>query len=218
MEYSSDDDEEEELPALEYARQHGLCKPYYNERPLTDNLPTPPSDDFDHDPWDPSNVSVTNTIAALTKERLAVSKDAALLLKAVHESRDPPLNDTLTASPRQLTRRLKQELPVLRTDNELDMLNFGCADMPDLAKLKFPSEVVIEENDEGFEWPAKYLTYPAQCDAQIKAEKIAVSRDVLVYLQEAVRDSYTPTDSEKLTEESLAYKPVCEPRRLKITC
>ncbi|KAF2829366.1 hypothetical protein CC86DRAFT_346064 [Ophiobolus disseminans] len=204
MEYSSAEEEEEEPSALDYARQHALCKPYYNEQPLAGNLPTPPRDDFDQDPWDEST---TNTIHTLTKERLTVNKDAVLLLKTVHEFRDEPSSEILIPPPRRCARELKQELPVLRTDNELDMLSFGCTDMPDLTQLRIPFEVVNVENDEGFDWPAKYFSYPTQCEAQIKAEKLAVSRNVLVYLQEAIRDSYAPGDLEKLREEQLGYKP-----------
>jgi hypothetical protein len=211
MESTEEEEEEEEmpeLPPLDYARQYGLSTPYFEEELFVGDLPTPPNDNFDQDPWDPPNASTTNMVTALIKERLAVSTYTVLLLQAVHDFCKPPPSEAPTLNLRRHARFAKQELPILRTDNELDMLSFGSTAMPDLTKLNIPSEVVKEEDDEGFKWPTKYLTYPAQCDAQIKSEKMAVSRDVLVYLQDAVTDSYSPEHFDKLKEQCLSYKPV----------
>lgn len=219
MEYSScGEGEEEEPSALDYARREGLSKPYYSDQFFFGNMPSPPRDDFDQDLWDLSPASITNTMNSLTKERLSVNRDAALLLKIVHNFREPPPEELLSPSSRRSARGLKQELPVLRTDNELDMLYFGCVDMPDLTKLKIPFEVVNQANDEGFEWPAKYLTYPARCVAQINAEKLAMPRDVLLYLQDAIRDSHAQGDFEKLKEECLSYRPVRASRKPEMAC
>jgi hypothetical protein len=198
---------DEDLSTLDFARRHGLCKPYDSERPPLGELHAPPDDIFYQDLWDPSHASITNDLNGLTKERLAVTKDAALLLKAIHDLREAP-GDPVTVDGRRRILGLKQELPVLRTDHELDMLTFGSTAIPDIRHLVIPSEVVNDEKDEGLEWPAKYLNYPAQCDERTKAEKLAVSREVLVHLQESIRDAYTTEDSEKVVVENLQYKPV----------
>jgi hypothetical protein len=95
---------------------------------------------------------------------------------------------------------LKQELPVLQTDAELDLLHFGTRVEPDFRDLRtrLPSEDLDDENDQGFGWPAKYSTYPAQCDAKVKSEKLAMTRDALAFLQDAVKDDYSAQDEEKL--------------------
>jgi hypothetical protein len=79
-----------------------------------------------------------------------------------------------------------------------------------LRARQIPSEIVNEQNDEGFQWPTKYFAYPAQCDAQAKAEKLAVSREVLVHLQDAIRDTYVPENADRIKAEGMKYKPVCE--------
>src|SRR5206468_1087980 len=96
---------------------------------------------------------------------------------------------------------LKQEVPLLKTDSELDLLSFGSAALPNLKNLKIPFETTDEERDEGLEWPSEYHAYPAQCDEKANTEKITISKEVLVYLQDAVRDTYLPEDSEMIKAE-----------------
>jgi len=209
---SGEEEEEEELSVLEYARQNGLSTPFYSETLFIGGLPSPPRDNFDQDSRGLSNALTTNQTSALIKECLTVNRDAAQLLKVVHEFREPLQYDELTAKPRQFARHARQELPVLRTDNELDMICFGKASTPDLTKLNIPSEIINEENDEGFKWPRKYYRYPKQGDEQIKAEKLAIPRDVLLHLQNAIRDNFDAEDWEILKSESVRYKPVSKLR------
>jgi hypothetical protein len=203
------DSYEEEWSALEYARHHGLCKPYNDGVTYDGSLPAFTNNTFDLDLSDPSEDSVTNSVTALIRERLAVSRDAALLLKSIHELQDAlPAEVTITERHRWML-DLKQELPLLRTDNELDLLSFGNAAMPDLSHANIPFEVVHEDNDEGFDWPMKYTTYTAaQCEEQIRAEKLVVSKEVLLHLQDAIRDSFTSHDIGTIEDESLRYRSV----------
>lgn len=212
------DSDGEERSALDYARYHGLCKPYDFEPIYDGSIPAPSNDAFDRDLSDPSNKYIANTVDILIRERLAVSKDAALLLRAVHDLQQKAPEDPLTTDRYHWMSNLKQELPILRTDNELDMLHFGSTAMPDLKDANIPMEFVDQEKDEGLEWPVKYLTYPAQYDGRIKAEKLAISRDVLFYLRDTIADTYTVEDYEKIQEENLQYKLVGEePRPENIT-
>jgi hypothetical protein len=207
MEFDLDD---EELSVLDYARRHKLCEPYNTGKLHVGILPALLNDDLDRDLCDLSNDSITNTINALARERLAVSKDAVLLLRTIHELQQAPQKEEVNVERRQWMISLRQELPVLRPDTELDMLNFGSIAMPNFRDLKIPFEIIDEDRDEGFAWPAKYLAYPAQCDERIKAEKLAVSRDVLLHLQDSISDSYTSEDDNKIKEGGLRYKPVGE--------
>jgi hypothetical protein len=207
MEFDLDD---EELSVLDYARRHKLCEPYNTGKLHVGSLPVPTNDDLDWDLCDLSNDSITNATNALTRERLAVSKDAALLLRTVHELQQAPMKEEVNVDRRQWMLGLRQELPVLRTDTEFDMLNFGSIAIPNFQDLKIPFEIIDEDRDEGFAWPAKYLAYPAQCEERIKAEKLAVSRDVLLHLQDSISDPYTSEDDEKIKEEGLIYRLVGE--------
>jgi hypothetical protein len=208
--HAMDSDDEEQPSPLDYARHHGLCKPYYEESIYCDNMPVITSDIIDRDLWDLSNESITNSVNALIKERLTVSRDSMLLLKSMHNSQDAPLNDLVTEDRHRWMLGLKQELPILRTDTELDLLSFGDASMPDLRHVNIPSEIIHKDSDEGFEWPAKYLAYSAQCDAQIKAEKLVVSRDILMRLQDAIHDSFTSQDLAEIEKESMRCRSVGE--------
>jgi hypothetical protein len=200
--------EDEELSALEYARRYGLCKAYDSEKPETGSLYSLIDDTFDQDPWDSFDESVTNAVRGLTRERLAVNKDAILFLKAVRELTDVPAQDLLMTDRWKGKLGLKLELPLLRTDNELDLMNFGSAAIPDFGTLNIPTEIVKEENDEGLQWPAKYFAYPAQCDERVKGEKLAVSKEVLVHLRDTIQEPYTPKDYEMIMVQSQKYKPV----------
>jgi hypothetical protein len=207
--HAMDSDDEEPSP-LDYARRHELCQPYYEEPIYCDNLPLVTSEIIDWDLRDLSNESITNSVNALIKERLTLSRDAMLLLKSMHNPEEVPPIEILTKDRHRWMLDLKQELPILQTDTELDLLSFGDASMPDLRHVNIPSEVIHKDSDEGFEWPAKYLAYPAQCEAQIKAEKLAVSRDVLMHLQDAIHDSFTSQDLAEIENESIRCRSVGE--------
>ncbi|KAF1966169.1 hypothetical protein BU23DRAFT_544899 [Bimuria novae-zelandiae CBS 107.79] len=183
---------EHEPTVLEYARYHKICSDYTQE-PLQINRVVPLTDDaFDLDLQDPKNASpLTNPADELMKERLAVTQEAAMLLKTVHDLHEAPADLLLIRDGRKRIRALKQEIPILQTDNELDMLNFGSTVEPSFSDLRIPLEPVNEEQDEGLEWPSKYSVLPEQCFMQAHNEKLGITKDVLVFLQNAIRDPST---------------------------
>ncbi|KAF2873348.1 hypothetical protein BDV95DRAFT_592732 [Massariosphaeria phaeospora] len=198
--------EEPEPTVLEYARFHGLCKTYTTEQPSINNIPAPSNNILHTDLRDPPSSSITNPGDKLTKERLAVSKDAALLLHSIHSMQQQSDSGPVATDEHKRILRLKQELPMLRSDDELDLHNFGSPTTPNLTNLNIPFETVDEEKDEGFNWPAKYFAYPEQSEQRAKVEKLAISKDVLLFLQDSVRDSYTLLDLEQVKAENLSYK------------
>ena len=200
--------QEQELGILGWARRQGACIDYETELLHIGRLQVPANDDYDQHLHDPSDATITTALSTLIKERLTLDKEAASLLKAVHSLQEVDATKSSAISSRMWIRDLKQELPVLQSDHELDLLNFGSVAVPDFKNLQIPSEITVEQNDEGFTWPAKYFAYPAQCDAQVKAEKLAVTKEVLEYLQEATRDAYVPEDGEKIEAESTMRKQV----------
>ena len=213
--------EEEEPTVLEYARGQGICIDYTTDLPRLVQLQLSLKDAIDQDLRDPFEDELTNATTAaaeLTKQRLTVTKDVALLLKSVLTLREPLTDGALITDGRQRILDMKQELPVLQTDAELDMLYFGTRIEPDFRDLRarLPSEHLDEENDEGFEWPAKYFAYPAQCDAKIKSEKLGVTRDVLMLLQSVMKDDFTLEDDEKIKVETLESRRVSVYRGLSV--
>lgn len=201
-----------EPSVLEYAREQGICVDYTTELPRLLDICLSLKNTLDQDPWDSFDdecTNATNAAQELTKERLTLNKEAALLLKTILTLQEPPQDDPLTADARQ-TRELKQELPVLQTDAELDLLHFGTRvelDFRDIRR-RLPSEDLDDENDEGFAWPAKYHAYPAQCDAKLKNEKLAMTRDALSFLQNAVEDDYSIQDEEQVMAEEMQRRVV----------
>ncbi|KAL1798771.1 hypothetical protein ACET3X_002808 [Alternaria dauci] len=200
--------QEQEPGTLEWAQRQGACVDYETELLHIGRLQVPASDDYDRHLHDPSDATITSALSTLLKERLTVEKEAASLLKAVHSLQEVHAVELSAISSQISIRKLKQELPVLQTDHELDLLNFGSLAVPDFRNLRIPSEITAEQNDEGFGWPAKYFAYPAQCDAQVKAEKLAITREVLVCLQEATTDAYVPEGGEQMEAESTIQKQV----------
>lgn len=205
--------EDVELSVLEYARGQGICVDYTRELPQLIDVCLSLKDTIDQDLRDPFDDDLTNAVTAaneLIKERLRVSRDVASLLKSVLTMREPLADDPMVTDGRQWILDMKQELPVLQTDAELDMLNFGTRIEPDYGDLRtrLPSEHLDEENDEGLTWPTKYFAYPAQCDARIRNEKLAVTRDALILLQNAVRDDFTPEDDERMMKEEREFRRV----------
>ncbi|KAE8828813.1 hypothetical protein PTNB73_06056 [Pyrenophora teres f. teres] len=199
--------EDTEFSIIEYARSHGICVDYTTERFHTVGIQAPSSDDMDQDFYDPSDADVRNTTEALIRERLSINRDAVLFLKSTYS-----FQETLTFDPFAIGRRrwmldLKLELPVLESDYELDLLSFGSTASPDFKKLRIPSEVIVEKNDEGLEWPKRYLAYSTQCDANARAEKLSVSKDALVYLQNTLKDAWIRGDSESIVNQTLKCKP-----------
>ncbi|KAI4689948.1 uncharacterized protein J4E84_004129 [Alternaria hordeiaustralica] len=198
-----------EPSVLEWARTQGVCVNYETELLHIRHLQSPLDDEFDRYLHEPSDATIDTAVSGLVKEKLTVNKDTALLLKAAHALQDELASDLTVTNSRTWSRDLRQELPVLGSDHELDLLSFGDTPVPDFKNSQIPSEITVEENDEGFGWPTRYLDYPAQCDARVKAEKLAISREVLVYLQDTVRDAYVPEDGQRLEAESLIRKQVC---------
>ena len=200
---------EDEPTTLEYARFYGLCTNYALENPLYPITPPLLDEAFDQDFNDPPDAPpVTNPANELTKERLVVNKETALLLRSVYLLSEPLDELQLISDGMRHIVNSKQEVALLRSDNELDMLHFGNTETPRLDDLRIPLESVDNENDEGLEWPSRYAAYPTRCYEQVKVEKLEVPKETLFYLQRNIRDHFEPSDVEKIVTEVLTCKRV----------
>lgn len=208
-------EEVEEPSVLEYARAQGICTDYTTELPRLVDICLSLKHTVEQDLRDPLDDDLDNAVAAaneLVKKRVALSvnKETAHILRTFRSVDHPLTSQFLAAEGLQRIRELKQELPVLRTDAELDMLAFGRKFEPDFKDLRtrIPSEELDEERDEGFGWPARYAAYPAQCDAKVKSERLAVTRETMQLLQSVMRDDYSPEDNDTIRADSLERKRV----------
>lgn len=199
----------QEPTVLEFARFHGLCRDYTQEPLELSCALSPSADTLNADLQNPKNAApLTKTADALTKERLSVGKEAAMLLKMLQSLQNAALRPTAIPNGRKCLQRLKQEVPILHTDNELDMLEFGRVVESGFKDLKILLEPVSEEADEGLSWPSRYSEFPEQCLAQVKCGKLTVSRDTLLYLHDATRDLQISESYKIVREDYLSYRKV----------
>jgi hypothetical protein len=209
MELDLDNVPGHEPTVLEYARLHGISKDYALEGPSLRCVLKIPDEDFKKDFYDPADSRLWNaSLNELTRERLAVTRESALLLRSVHLLSETPDYSQLLPDKRKLVLGSKQEVSLLRHDNELDMLHFGSVETPRFDNLRIPLEPIDAENDEGLEWPSSYSAYPAQCYERAKVEKLEVPRDTLVYLQKTTKGHLVRHDVEKSITEELIHERV----------
>ncbi|KAF2204645.1 hypothetical protein GQ43DRAFT_364099 [Delitschia confertaspora ATCC 74209] len=199
------DSNEQDLSVLAYARFHGLCKEYTQELNLQ-HLDIPSVEDLQSDLGGSIELPSANILANCIKERLIMSKDVMILLRDVCSEPRLPDDETFTKDNRHKFSRMKHEVPILLTDNELDLRSFGSTDIPKFNSLMIPLEIVDSKNDEGCEWPSYYHTYSKNWDRRIRTEKLTVPKDVLLFLQNAIKDSFTKEDAEEIKAASLSYK------------
>ncbi|KAF2083502.1 hypothetical protein K490DRAFT_19400, partial [Saccharata proteae CBS 121410] len=196
-----------EPSVLEYARYHGICADYVSDRPLDpDQFPTPPIfllQDFEDPPY---AIAVRLPPGFSSNERLGVGAAAMGLLKVACKMPDLPPPDELVPDVFPSLRELKQELPLLKTDVEMDMLNWAKPAKPDFGSVNLPFEHVDEENDEGISWPKRYYDVSGEQQVRIEAERLAVSKDILRFLQNSLKVGYGPEDEQQVIEANLTYK------------
>jgi hypothetical protein len=204
----------EEPSVLEYAREQGICVDYTTDLPRLVDLRTALeyiNDRENHDQFDDDLTNAATAAEELTKQKLGLNREGALFLKSTLALQGPLDHDPLDViGSQQWIRDMKQELPVLQTDAELDMLSFGTKVEPDFKDIqqRLPLEILDEEKDEGLGWPAKYLSYPLRYDATIRDERLAVTREAMTFLQDTLIDEYTPDDNAIIMAEALKSRDV----------
>ena len=194
--------QEEEPSIIDYARFYGLISDHLEPHPLQG---TAARDTFHSLELDDDGLSPPNFPAyRLPQERLTVDAGAAAVLSSIAALAEvPPARDDVIDIHR--IRNLKLELPLLRSDHEVDMLNFGPQIVPDLEHEFLPLETVNEEVDEGLAWPPPCYQLPGKFANKSASEKLHVSSNALAYLQETL--NFHLDDHDRF-EYDLAYKKV----------
>ncbi|CAI6275757.1 unnamed protein product [Periconia digitata] len=207
------DTEEHEPTVLEYARFYGLCRDYLLDKPDLGSIISPLDKVLEQDLRDPPQAPIlTNSATELIKERLNINTEAASILRSVGSIKCLDDQEKEDIYRRHRVCDLKQEVPVLKTDHELDMLRFGNTATPDLTKLRIPLKPLDEENDKDLGWLDKYTTSPLECDQQVKAEKLTISKAHMSYLQGVIIES-----RRILEAESPVYKKPLTPPLLPVS-
>ena len=195
--------QEEEPSIIDYARFYGLISDHLEPHPLQGAAAHDSFHPFGLD--DDGGLLPPNFPAHGTpKERLTVDAGAAAVLSSIAALAEiPPAHDDVIDVHR--IRNIKVELPLLRSDHEVDMLNFGPRILPDLEHEFLPLEPVSEEADEGLTWPPTCYHLPGKFANELASEKLHLSSNVLAYLQETLNFHL---DDHKGFEYDLGYKKV----------
>ncbi len=174
----------EEPSIIDYARFYGLIGDHLEPHPLQGTAARAfrSLELDDDDGLLPPNLGEYG----LPQERLTVDAGAAALLSSIAAlAKVPPACDDEVIDIHRI-RKLKLELPLLRSDHEVDMLSFGARIVPDLEQEFLPLETVNEEADEGLTWPPSCYQLPEKFANKSTSEKLHVSSNALAYLQETL--------------------------------
>lgn len=197
----------DEIDMLEYARSHGLARNHVVMNPLV-NLGQ--VDDCLGPDEDLAGIPPINDFSGhLPAEKLAFSKDALLLLESVTKTAQgvETISHDFVFDTHRI-RSMKQEIPEIRTDHELDMMDFGRPFMPYLEKNYMPMILIDEEADEGLTWPLRYKTLPTEFTERSESESLAVPSDALVFLRDTLQLSKGKKVPEFPDDEVLTYTKV----------
>lgn len=200
-----------ELTAAQYARLHGLSADHLAEplpeshiEALRDHIPEGLTDDT-HLPH------IDLPVDGSKQETLTLDKGAAELLQGANnglatpgelEAIIFPLLDT------RQTKKLRLETPLLRTDHDSDFRSFARWEISHFKDGCLPWEPLDDEMDVGLEWPKRLKDLPAKLLKELESEKIEVQKDILVYLQAAIKGNLTADDDEEVWESEISYKRV----------
>lgn len=207
-------EEEQELSALEYARQSGVSRNYLEEPLPYSHLEALLADlsDVSDDSHLPQ-FRLTSKVS--TDERLEVSREGAKILAAITQDISSYTQDSLFPfqhDSRSLHRfnHLRVELPLLRSDHELDCIAFADRSGFELGlkDIKFPLERVNEENNEGLTWSQKLWNLEGETLQKVRLEKLEVTRDAMEVLMGASKANWTGGDEDALWDSILTYKKV----------
>lgn len=203
----------DEPPPLQYARSNGLARDHLADQLVFSELAKLQTA-VQHGLTDDSELHQFDFGSEVkVEERVTISKEGALLLSSVSQEDTAEAIDALVLpmfKTRSITKRARLELPLLRTDHETDCKNFARRDDFEikLCDIKLPLEMVNEEDNEGLIWPSKFSSLGEELVEQLKQEKISVSKDIINYLQDALKNGWTEEDDKNLWESEQRYKRV----------
>jgi len=207
-EENPDGQQVQEPTVTEYARFHGLCIDHRLNHPLKGHHLSVDQVTFEVELQDHDELNEPGTSEHFIDERLTIGRDTAAYIKnilagprKVNEIDEGPLTPTRTAA-------TKQKLPLLYTDNELDLKSFVHVMSLDLANVNLPFELVDEEKDEGMTWPKRFHNLPSQINTETGSEKLEITKHSFMYLQVVLQDDSCFYDLDDVERSEPTYRRV----------
>ncbi|KAI4182160.1 MAG: hypothetical protein LQ348_004890, partial [Seirophora lacunosa] len=199
----------EEPSLLEYARYYGLSCDHLQVNPL--ELLPPPEDLSLESDEDSIWLHLHAGAASPPPDRLQAAKESSAFLAATDPKQYEGCEfEGFDPLPRFRRPNHKLELPLLRTDHEVDMLEFVRRTDPNLAEEFFPFEKVKDELDEGLGWPSKCYALPEMLFQRVQNERIEVPKGVLEYMR-SVLDIRTWDEEPTFEHEMPVYNKLRDP-------
>ncbi|KAK2811003.1 hypothetical protein FQN50_002596 [Emmonsiellopsis sp. PD_5] len=181
---------------LEYARFHNVAN---NTSPDPLSFIPTYSEDIQAslcNPFDTQDIdlrAIRNEMQIRTREKLDVSRSSAALLSSISKLEHKP---ALYAPPKNSyeeeeylpnlhrVRNLKCDLPMLKTDHELDMRSFRQNTSLDCMEMDLPLEIVSDEKDEGLALPRGFWDEPRRIWEATQKEKLDCTKEIVMLIQE----------------------------------
>ena len=200
----------EEPSVIAYARFYGLTQDHLALDPLQ-GLKTLPKAQLQLEDG-PDLFQLREDCVELPRERLDVSPGALSLLSEVLAlAKCSPSFDSLDEIDTHRVRRLKLELPLLRTDPEVDLIRFAPQVVPDLEHEFLPLETIDEEADEGLTLPSSYERLPEEWNRRVQSERLEVNGDALFFLQDTLKWHHEGEDPATFKDVDYPYEKVATP-------
>lgn len=198
----------EDLSAIQYARLHGLSTDSYLLAGVDSNLlPNPPQEWLACLSDDSKLFEIKDPGIDSKAEKLSFARDAFLLLSGVRSAHKLDTHESDDGRP---FKRLKLELPILRSDHELDTIRFGHPVIPNLRDCNIPFESVDQENDEGLEWPTTCHNHVGALNSEASTERIVIPKSALSALVSASRPAILTADDRAEIEALQEFQRVCD--------
>lgn len=197
-----------EPPIIDYARFYGLVRDHLEPDPLQGlTLPENLGSLLD-DPPELFQIHLSNS--KVPAERLVADTGAVSFLAFIAESEkySASYSDQDLGIHRHRVRRMKTELPLLRSDHDIDVLRFASPIVPHLEDEFLPLETLDVEEDEALEWPSSYHALPDEYTKRSRSEKIEASKDDCLYLQQTLNYRLEAGEHGEFDVVDIPYKRV----------
>ena len=203
---------EEDISALEYARQNGLARNHLTEPPLSSIFETILEGIYDSVMDDMDLQQLHISVDYGLNERLTISKEGAQVIAWALRPEQPKSIDAVVCS--MLGSRdfkmIRLELPVLKTDHESDVKEFARrqAFEPQLKDVRLPLEELDEKKNETLEFSPAIWNLAADQMEDLRKEKITVSRETLQFIQSYIINDWTDADEKEVLKTTQKYTRV----------